>query len=260
MRDKPVNLTGDIPWVRTEDFSGRYIDGSRSGQGISPETVREMNLKVFPVGTVLCSCSCTMGATAITQVPLVSNHTFIGIVPGGNLKTEYVYWLMQVTKDHLTQMATGAIQQYLSKNEFSNLRIHLTPMPEQAAIVRFLDHADWRIRRYIAAKKKLIALLNEQKQAVIHRAVTRGLDANVGLRPSGVDWLWNVPAHWEVPKLRWLFRRHGSGTTPAGDVYYNGEVPWVMTGDLTDAVVRRTRRTVTARAIAEVGALRLYPP
>ena len=60
-------------------------------------------------------------------------------------------------------------------------------------IVRFLDHADRRIRRAIRAKQKLIALLNEQKQAVIHRAVTRGLDPNVRLKPSGVDWLGDVP-------------------------------------------------------------------
>ena len=70
--------------------------------------------------------------------------------------------------------------------------------PEQAAIVRFLDHADRRIWRYIRAKQKLIKLLEEQKQAIIHRAVTRGLDPNVRLKPSGVEWLGDVPEHWEV--------------------------------------------------------------
>ena len=68
----------------------------------------------------------------------------------------------------------------------------------RAAIVRFLDHADRRIRHAIRAKQKLIALLNEQKQAVIHRAVTRGLDPNVRLKPSGVEWLGDVPEHWEA--------------------------------------------------------------
>jgi len=72
------------------------------------------------------------------------------------------------------------------------------PLPEQATIVRFLDHVDRRIRRYIRAKQKLIVLLNEQKQAIIHRAVTRGLDSNVRLKPSGAEWLGDVPKHWEV--------------------------------------------------------------
>lgn len=80
------------------------------------------------------------------------------------------------------------------------------PIPshnEHAAIARFLDHADRRIRRFIVAKKKLIALLNEQKQSIIHRALTRGLDPNVRVKPSGVDWLGDVPEHWEVVPLRW---------------------------------------------------------
>ena len=61
-----------------------------------------------------------------------------------------------------------------------------------------MTHADGRIRRYIATKRRLIALLNEQKQAIIDRAVTRGLDSNVRLKPSGVEWLGDVPEHWEV--------------------------------------------------------------
>ena len=75
------------------------------------------------------------------------------------------------------------------------------PLVEQAAIVRYLDYVDGRIGRYIRGKEKLVALLAEEKQAVIHRAVTSGLDPNVRLKPSGVEWLGDVPAHWEVRRL-----------------------------------------------------------
>jgi type I restriction enzyme S subunit len=77
----------------------------------------------------------------------------------------------------------------------------IPPLSEQAAIVRFLDRADRRIRRHIRAKQKLIKLLEEQKQAIIHGAVTRGLDPNVRLKHSGVEWLGDVPEHWEVARL-----------------------------------------------------------
>jgi len=85
------------------------------------------------------------------------------------------------------------------------------PLPEQTAIVRFLDHVDRRIRRYIRAKQKLIKLLEEQKQAIIHQAVTGQIDVRTGkpypaYKPSGVEWLGEVPKHWEVKKLRFLFR------------------------------------------------------
>ena len=80
------------------------------------------------------------------------------------------------------------------------------PLPEQTAIVRYLDHADRRIRRYVGAKRKLIALLVEEKQAVINQAVTRGLDPNVRLKPSGVEWLGDVPEHWEVRRAKFFYR------------------------------------------------------
>lgn len=84
-----------------------------------------------------------------------------------------------------------------------------TPVPppdEQAAIVRFLGHADGRIRSYVRSQQKLIGLLQEQRLAIIDRAATRGLDSNVRLRPSGADWLGDIPEHWDVRRCRYLFR------------------------------------------------------
>ena len=78
----------------------------------------------------------------------------------------------------------------------------IPPLPEQAAIVRYLDHVDRRVRRLVRAKRKLIALLTEQKQAIIHRAVTRGLDPDVPLKDSGVEWLGEVPEHWEIARAQ----------------------------------------------------------
>jgi type I restriction enzyme S subunit len=84
--------------------------------------------------------------------------------------------------------------------------IVVPPPDEQAAIVRFLNHTNQRIERTIRAKRKIIALLNEQKQVIIHRAVTRGLDPNVRLKPSGVPWVDGVPEHWTMTPNRSLFR------------------------------------------------------
>jgi len=77
------------------------------------------------------------------------------------------------------------------------------PADEQAAIVRFLDYADRRIRSYIRVKQRLIKLLEEQKQAIIQSAVTRGLDFNAKIRPSGVEWIGEVPASWEIKRLKY---------------------------------------------------------
>ena len=86
----------------------------------------------------------------------------------------------------------------LYTDRFGPIPISMPPPEEQAAMVRFLDYANGRLERAIRAKRKVIALLHEQKQAIIHRAVTRGLDPAVPLKPSGIPWLGDIPTHWEV--------------------------------------------------------------
>ena len=95
-----------------------------------------------------------------------------------------------------------------------NARIPIPPPHEQYTIVRYLDDADQRIRAYVSAKERLIALLEEERQAVIHQAVTKGLDPNVKLKPSGVEWLGEVPEQWTVRRLKTLCSmKSGDGIT-----------------------------------------------
>ena len=86
--------------------------------------------------------------------------------------------------------------------QFKQMRSLAPPPAEQSSIVRFLDHWNGRLEKAIRSKQRVIALLQEQKQAIIHRAVTRGLDPNVTLKDSGIPWLGDIPAHWEVLRLR----------------------------------------------------------
>ena len=100
-------------------------------------------------------------------------------------------------------MGRGFTVMHIYSSELKYLWIGLPPpLDEQRAIAHYLDHVDRCIQRYIEAKEQLIALLQEARQAIIQRAVTRGLDPAVPLKPSGVDWLGDVPAHWEVARLK----------------------------------------------------------
>jgi type I restriction enzyme S subunit len=99
----------------------------------------------------------------------------------------------------------SGLRQNLDFSHFKRMPVPIPPPDEQAAIVRFLDWANGRLERAIRAKRKVIALLNEQKQAIIHRAVTRGIDPSAALKPSGIAWLGDIPAHWEVVRSRRLF-------------------------------------------------------
>ena len=102
--------------------------------------------------------------------------------------------------------ANGVTRFGLSHNAIKSVLIPVPPIEEQAAIVRYLDWANARLERAIRAKRKIIALLNEQKQSIIYRAVTRGLNPNAALKPSGASWLGDVPRGWDVLRAKYLFR------------------------------------------------------
>jgi len=131
-----------------------------------------------------------------------------------------------------------------------------TPQPppdEQAAMVRFLDYANGRLERAIRAKRKAIALLHEQKQAIIHHAVTRGLDPAVPLKPSGIPWLGNIPKHWELWRIS-RFARVGNGSTPsrAKPNYWNGGTyPWLNSSQVNRGFINSADQFVTQAALRE---------
>ena len=130
----------------------------------------------------------------------------------GHLNGEFLYRAVQnrgvAYQFHVR--ANGVTRYGLSHEAIKSVCLPVPPLAEQAAIVRFLDHADRRIRRYIRAKQKLITLLEEQKQALIQQAVTGQIDVRSGrpypaYKPSGVEWLGDVPEHWQVKRSKRVF-------------------------------------------------------
>lgn len=124
----------------------------------------------------------------------------------------------------------SGLRQNLDFSHFKRMPVALPPPTEQAAIVRFLACASGRLERAIRAKRKVIALLNEQKQAIIHRAVTRGLDPIVELKPTGVTWLGDIPKHWDQKalwKLTKLRSKRNPGYLPLLSVFLDrGVIPY----------------------------------
>lgn len=119
-----------------------------------------------------------------------------------------------------------------------------TPMPppnEQVAIVKFLNWANARIDRAIRAKRKVIALLNEQKQAIIHRALTRGIDPNVELKPTGVPWLGEIPRHWDIILTKRCSVVISKGTTPSTEgreITESGPVRFIKAENISAGIIK----------------------
>lgn len=169
MRDKPTALTGPIPWCRIEDFDGKYLKKSLSNQGVDLNTVSKMNLKIFPVNTLLVSCSANLGRCAIVKQKLVTNQTFIGLVPSDRIDVEFLYYKMSREDKNLNNMATGTTISYLSREQFENYEILIpSSKAEQTAIANILSDCDSEI----AALEEKRDKYKEIKQGMMQQLLT----------------------------------------------------------------------------------------
>ena len=165
MRDRPKVFDGHIPWCRIEDIEGMYFNKSLSGLKVSEDVIKEMNLKVFPIGTVICSCSATLGVCAINTQPLITNQTFIGLVCGNEIINRFLfYYMLTRTKEIKTLSTTGTIP-YVSRVKFEKLRIPIPSLSEQNRIVGILDtftDSIENLKQQIAQRRKQYEFYRDQ--------------------------------------------------------------------------------------------------
>jgi type I restriction enzyme S subunit len=154
----------------------------------------------------------------------------------------------------------GSTRDTINTIPFKVLQVCVPPLPEQQQIARFLDYKTSLINKFIRNKKKLIALLKEQKQNIINQAVTGKIDVRTGkpypkYKDSGIEWLGQVPEGWEVLRFRRLIKSMISGMTPSKDnaKYWGGEMPWVSPKDMKITDIGESQDHITQNALNETG-------
>jgi type I restriction enzyme S subunit len=157
-----------------------------------------------------------------------------------------VRWLGELLRAmNLGQYSVAAAQPGLSADLLGNLRVPIAPPEEQAAIAAFLDRETGKIDALVEEQRRLIALLKEKRQAVISHAVTRGLNPQAPLKPSGIEWLGDIPTHWEVRRLKRLSPQITVGIVVNPSEYVADEgLPFIYGGDISEGLVhfRSARR------------------
>ena len=220
------NLDEEILFVKVSDMNKqgnerRIVDSANT---VSWRTVQDLGAQVFSKNTIVFpkvgGALLTNKRRFLARKTCIDNNLMACVVMDAD--KDFVFrmlgWL------DLARISKPGPVPAISEGEVREIRVAVPTLPEQIAIARFLDHADWRIRRYIRAKQKLIALLEEQKQATIHQAVTGQIDVRTGqpypaYKPSGVEWLGNVPKDWDVTRIRFLFKEIDSRSTTGQETH-----------------------------------------
>ena len=192
MRDRPKVFDGTIPWCRIEDIEGMYFNKSLSGLMVSEAIIKQMNLKVFPTGTVICSCSATLGVCAINTQPLITNQTFIGLVCSEQIQNRFLYYYMLTRKKELLSLSTTGTIPYVSRDKFEKMIIPIPSIPEQNRIVGILDtftSSIENLKQQIAERRKQYEFYRDQlldlegKEGVVMKTLR-----DLCLKTSNIKW------------------------------------------------------------------------
>lgn len=236
----------DLDGLQSSDFEGYQIFDAGD---LAFKLIDLQNIKTSRVGLV--------GERGIMS------PAYIRLKPQGTANTRFSYWyFMALYWTQVFNSLGGGVRQTLAPEELLTVPFPVPSLLEQEAIAAFLDRETTKIDALIAEQEKLITLLAEKRQATISHAVTRGLNPDAPMKDTGVEWLGQVPAHWEVWKVRHAFGGIGSGTTPPSDEarwYEEGTIPWVTTGELRESEVLTTSKMVTSEAIERFTSLRIHP-
>lgn len=289
-KDAGAKWLGDIPehWeIRRlkflfKEINEKSIDGNEELLSVSHYTGVTKKRDNVEDGDLLTNASTLEGYKKVYQGDLVSNimlawNGSLGFSPYNgitspaysiyrlleNNSSRYFHYLLRtdIYKSEFKRNSSGVIESRLRlySDDFFRIISILPPKAEQTAIAQFLDRKTALIDQAIDIKEKQIELLKERRQILIHKAVTRGLNPNVKMKDSGVEWIGQIPEHWEISALSYL-ARIDTGATPdrTRPGYWNGKIPWVKTGEVKYELITETEEYITENGLKN-SATRLAP-
>ena len=252
-----------INYVEISDVT--YINGIKGSTEYEFKDAPSRARRITRVNDVIISTVRTyLKAVARVNVPDIIVSTGFAVLRAQSIDDLYLSYVVKSSGfiDDVVANSVGVTYPSITASKLMSLSLPLPHLEEQERIAEYLDRRCAEIDGIINKEEQAIALLDELKQSIISEAVTRGLDPDAPLKPSGVDWIGNIPSHWQVWKVSHMFDNIGSGTTPSSSnkEYYTGSegYHWLQTGDLNDGIIRSTSKMVTQKAIDDYK-LKFYP-
>lgn len=203
---------GDIPWVSPSDLDGDLsVAIETTARQITAEGLASCSSSLVPPGSIVLSTRAPIGSVGLTGTELCTNQGCKSLVARALAEARYFAQVMLSAAPELNARGKGTTFLELSGDALAAFPVPVPPPDEQAQIARFLDRETAKIDALVAEQERLIELLKEKRQAVISHAVTRGLNPDAPMKDSGVEWLGEVPAHWDCVHLGRVCRKVADG-------------------------------------------------
>jgi len=207
----------DVPWVNTSELRENVITSTE--KMVTEIAVQEFSaLKLFPRGSVLFAMyGATIGRVALLGIDATVNQAVCVLTDPIRFNERYVFYSFQATRAILEAAATGGGQPNLNAAKVREHAFPCPPIVEQTAIAKFLDRETARIDALVEEKESMLVLLEEKRTVLISSVVTRGLNPNAPVKPSGLDWLGNIPEHWRLERAKNLFEVRDERSESGGE-------------------------------------------
>lgn len=215
--DNPSYWDGGIPWITPADYKteDKYISFGR--RNLSDSGVRSCGTTITPPNSIIFSKRAPIGLVVLSANNLCTNQGCIACVPK-NVSSLFYYYAMSVFTESYELYGSGTTFKEISATNFANFILPLPSLNEQSRIATFLDQKCAEIDSLISLQEEMISELQAFKQSVITEAVTKGLDKNVKMKDSGVEWIGGIPEHWDARSIKYI------GTSKNGLTYSPSDV------------------------------------
>ena len=226
-----ANFIGDNLWANISDLKGKYIE--HTAKQISDTAADAASMSISPKGSLLYSFKLSVGAVSFAAKDMYTNEAIASFLETSKLPLSYLYYALP--KFVIENASTNIYGARILNQELINNAFLLEPAFEEAEkIANFLDHETAKIDTLIDKQQQLIQLLKEKRQAVISHAVTKGLSPNAPMRDSGVEWLGEVPEHWEQVKLKYIVKNIIDAEHKTAEYFDDGEYLVCRTTNVRD--------------------------
>lgn len=249
------------PWISISDMSSRR-EVTSTRKGVSAQGIRAARLQTAPAGTVLFAMYASVGEVAFTTKESTWNQALLAITPvNKTLENRFLYYSLLNLRQNLPFYYRSNTQNNLNAEQVGSFQIQLPSRSQQQQIADYLDHETAEIDAFITDQSRFIDLIEERTSVLIETIITGKQPGTTLRKESGSAWVGDIPNHWEMERISWLFSNVGSGTTPASDDVdaFNGTIPWVTSSELRETGVSITKKLVSDEAVRKYSALRVHP-